>query len=134
MYTNLKSLHFVFLIKFKKKTNIKADIGEDLIPVNNSFAHWIKGISITKYGTNTELIPTATPQEVYQYSDSMLKHLPEKSLNVIQHDLLYSQKAEALPNNLDRRLHYDLTAVKSSKPSIAADVILDIKRQHFEIS
>ena len=51
----------------------------------------------------------------------MLKHLPEKSLKVVQHDLLYSQKSAVLPNNLDRRLHYGLTAVKSSKPSVAAD-------------
>ena len=61
LYTNLNSLHFVFPIKFKKKTSINLDIGEDLIPVNNFFAHWIKEISITKYGTNIELIPTATP-------------------------------------------------------------------------
>ena len=76
LYTNLNSLHFVFPIKFKKKTNINSDIGEDLITVNNFFSHWIKEISITKYGTNIELIPTATPQEIYQYSESMLKHLP----------------------------------------------------------
>ena len=51
----------------------------------------------------------------------MLKHLPEKSLKVVQHDLLYSQKSAVLPNNLDRRLHCGLTAAKSSKPSVAAD-------------
>ena len=80
-----------------------------------------KRISITKYGTNTELIPTATPQEIYHYSDAMLKHLPEKSLKVVQHDLLYSQKPIVFSNNQDRRLHYDLTATKTTKPSIAAD-------------
>ena len=92
LYTNLNSLHFVFPIKFLKKSNIDSYISDDLITVNSFFAHWIKEISITKYDTNIELIPTATPQEIYQYSDSMLKHLPEKSLKVIQHDLLYSQK------------------------------------------
>ena len=60
LYTHLRSLHFVYPIKFKKKRNINADIGEDLITLNNFFAHWIKVISITKYGTNIELIPTAT--------------------------------------------------------------------------
>ena len=79
LYTNLNSVHFVFPIKFLKKSDIKADIGADLITVNNSFAHWIKEISITKYGTNKELTPTTTPQEIYQYSDAMLKHLPSKS-------------------------------------------------------
>ena len=53
-YTNLNSLHFVFLIKIKKKTNINSDISDDTITVNNFFAHWIKETSITKYGTNIE--------------------------------------------------------------------------------
>ena len=51
----------------------------------------------------------------------MLKHLLEKSLKVVQHDLLYSQKAAVLPNYQGRGLHYDLTATKTTKPSVAAD-------------
>ena len=50
----------------------------------------------------------------------MLKRFPEKSLKVIQHNLLYSQKTVDL-GNTDRRLHYDLIATKTSKPSVAAD-------------
>ena len=42
LHTNPKCLHFVFPIKFKKINNINGDISEDLIPVNNFFAHWIK--------------------------------------------------------------------------------------------
>ena len=53
------------------------------------------------------MIPSATPQEIYQNSDSMLKHLPEKSLKVIQQDLLYSQKPVFFfTKGFDRRLHY----------------------------
>ena len=79
-----------------------------MITVNIFFAHWIKEISITKYGTNKELTPTSTPQEIYQYSDSMLKYLPEKSLNVIQNELLYSQKPVLIPYSFDRRVHGSL--------------------------
>ena len=121
LYTNLNSLHFVFPIKFKKKTSMNLDIGENLITVNNLFAHWIKKVSITKYGTNIELIPTTTPQEIYQYSDDMVKHLPTKFLKLVQHDLLYSQKSVAFSNNQGRSLHYYLTATKTTKPSVAAD-------------
>ena len=39
LYTNLNSAHFVFLIKFFKKSDINADIGADLITLNNFFAH-----------------------------------------------------------------------------------------------
>ena len=76
-----------------------------LITVSNFFAHWIKEISITKYGTNNELTRTTTPQEIYQYSDAMLKHLPAKSLKVIENDLFYSKEEVVIPYNLDRRFH-----------------------------
>ena len=105
LYTNLNSVHFVFPIKFLKKSDINADIGVDLITVNNLFAHWIKEIRITQYGTKKELTPTTTPQEIYQYSDAMLKHLPAKSLKVIENDLLYSKEEVVIQYNLDRRFH-----------------------------
>ena len=76
LYTNSNSVHFVFPIKFKKKLDINAHIGADLITVNNFFMHWIKEISITKYVTNKELTPTTTTQEIYQHSDAILEHLP----------------------------------------------------------
>ena len=54
-----------------------------MITVNNFFAHWVKEISIIKYGINRELPPTFSPWEVYQYSDQMLKHLPADDLKTI---------------------------------------------------
>ena len=72
-----------------------------------------KEISIIKYGTNIELIPTSTPQEINQYSDSMLKHLPPDSLAVIQNDLLCSQKGVNLRNK-DRRPSYALSQANGS--------------------
>ena len=65
---------------------------DDVITVNNFSAHWIKEINIIKYGTNKNLTPTATPMKIYQYSNSMLKHLPEKALK-IENDFLYSSRA-----------------------------------------
>ena len=113
LYMNLNGAHFVFPIKFKKRNDINADIGNNLFTLNNFFAHWIKETSITKYGTNIELIPTSTPQEIYQYSDSKLKHLPPDSLAVIQNDLLYSQKGINLGNN-DRHPSYVLSQANGS--------------------
>ena len=83
-FKNLNSLHICFPIRFRKLTNATTAMGSMLIPVNNFSAHWIKEIDITKYGTNKQLIPTSTPQEIYQYSDPILKHLPEKSLKRIR--------------------------------------------------
>ena len=71
-YVNPANIHLCFPIKIKKKTDNNNDIDNDLITVNNFFAHWIKEISITKYGSDKELPRTFSPWEVYQYSDQML--------------------------------------------------------------
>ena len=61
-------------------TDATAQIEANMMTVNNFFAHCIKEIDLTKYGTTKQLIPVSTPQEIYQYSDAMLKHFPEKAL------------------------------------------------------
>ena len=111
-YTNLKSLHLCFPVRFRKVSNASQDLDPKLLPGNNFFAHWIKEINITKYGTNKSLIPTTTPQEVYRYSDAMLKHLPKNVLKMIQKDLLFSKKAVIYPVNSDRRSHNNDDATK----------------------
>ena len=52
-----------------------------MITVNNFFVHWVKEISIAKYGSNKELPPTFSPWEIYQYSDQILKHVNKCSKN-----------------------------------------------------
>ena len=54
-YVNPNSIHICFPIKIKKNTNNALDIDADMITVNNFFAHWVKEISITKYGSDKEL-------------------------------------------------------------------------------
>ena len=88
------------------KNNKDSDIDGDLITVNNFFAHWVKEISVAKYGSDKELIPTFPPYEIYQYANSMLKHLPEKALKTIQKTHLYSKKLLFYADmSLDRRNH-----------------------------
>ena len=75
-----------------------------MITVNNFFAHWVKEVSITKYGSDKELPPTFSPWEVYQYSDQMLKHLRADDLKSIQKTFLFSKKPVYYANtNYDRR-------------------------------
>ena len=68
-YVNPANIHICFPIKITKKSNNNSDIDIDLIIVNNFFAHWIKEISITKYGSDKELPPIFSPWKVCQYSD-----------------------------------------------------------------
>ena len=63
-YVNPANIHICFPIKIKKKSNNNSDIDDDLITVNNFFAHWVKENSITKYGSDKELPTTFSPWEV----------------------------------------------------------------------
>ena len=75
-YVNPNSIYLCFPMKIKKSSNEAQDIDLDLITVNNFFGHLVKEISVTKYGSDKELISTFSPYEIYQYSDAILKHLP----------------------------------------------------------
>ena len=48
-----------------KKTNQNSDIDADLITVNIFFAHFVKEVSVTKYGSDKKLTPTFFPYEIY---------------------------------------------------------------------
>lgn len=91
-YVNPNSIQICFSMKIKKLSDPTTAIDRDLITVNNFFGHLVKEISITKYGNDKQLIPTFSPYEIYQYSDAMLKHLPEKFLIKVEKTLLYSKK------------------------------------------
>ena len=127
-YVNPSNIHICFPIKIKKKTNNNSDIDGDLIPVNNFFAHWVKEISMTKYGSDKELSPTFTPWEIYQYSDSMLKHLPKDSLKTIQKHLLYSKEPVFYANtNYDRR---NFNSANLSTTGLTTAQITTLKKNH----
>ena len=69
-------------------------------------ANFVKEISVTKYGSDKELIPTFSPYETCQYADSMLKHLSEKVLKTIEKTHLYSKKIIYYADvNTYRRIH-----------------------------
>ena len=104
-YTDFKSLHLCFPIRFKKLSNIAQNLDADIYPVNNFFLHWIREIDITKYGTNKSIILMTTPKNIYRYSNSMLKHLPKNALKMIEKDLLYYKETVIIPSNEDRRSH-----------------------------
>ena len=105
-YVNPSNIHLCFPMKIKKSSNKASDIGNDLITVSNFFAQLINEISITKHGSNKELIPTFSPYEIYQYPDSMLKHLPKDTLKKLEKTLLYSKQAVYFNQTIiNRRTH-----------------------------
>ena len=118
LYINLNNLHLFFPLKFKKETNVALNLENDVITVNNFFAHWIKEINITKSGTTKSLILTSKPMKIYQYSDAMRKHLPEKALK-IENDFLYSKKEVIFKSAIfDKRINTSNTPADITDPNL----------------
>ena len=129
-YVNPANIHICFPIKILKSSDNTADIDSDLITVNNFFAHWVKEISITKYGSDKELPPTFSPWEVYQYSDQMLKHLPKDSLKTIQKTHLYSKQLIYFASTLyDGRNHNSTNVLLTG---LTAEEQTERKQRHAE--
>ena len=83
-FVNPSNIHLCFPMKIKKSSNDASDIDDDLITINNFFAHLIKEISVTKYESDKKLVLMFSTYEIYQYSDSMLKHLSKDALKKLE--------------------------------------------------
>ena len=116
--TNLKNFPICFLARFRKLSNVTQDLDPNLQQVNSFFAHWIKEIDITKYGTDKSLIQTTTPLEVCKYSDAMLKHLPKNVRKMIQKYILFSKKVIIYLASSDRRSCSNDDAIKRTDDNI----------------
>ena len=98
-YINFSTMVLCLPIKFAKKTNKATAIAATMIPVNNFFADWIKDVTVKRYGDDIAVLPINTTLDTYRYSESMLKHMPEKALATFQNELLYSQKKVIIKGN-----------------------------------
>ena len=109
-YINFSNMVVCFPIAFRKRTNKAQAINANIIPVNNFFAHWIKDITVKRYGDDIAVLPINTTLKTCRYSKSMLKHLPDDVLATFQKYLLYSNKKVIIKGNAantlnDRRNH-----------------------------
>ena len=101
-----------------------------MITVNNFFGHLVKEISITRYGYDKQLIPIFSPYEIYQYSDTMLKHLPKDSLQKMEKTLLYSKRPVYLnKTSIERRIHNRTGAPRAND---AKDLSIDKRIPKFQ--
>ena len=91
-YINCSNMVLCLPIGFRKKTNKAAAVDATMIPVNNFFAHWIKDVTVKRYGDDIAVLPINTTLDTYRYSESMLKHMPKDALATFQKELLYSKK------------------------------------------
>ena len=94
----------------KKKSALAIDA--DMITVNNFFAHWIREISIKRYGDDISILPLNNVIEIYRYSEAMLKYLSEKSPETFQNELLYNNKSFILKEGTNDRRENNASNVK----------------------
>ena len=119
-YINFSTMVLCLPIAFRKKTNKETAIVATMIPVNNFFAHWINDVTVKRYGDDIAVLPINTTLDTYRYSESMLKHMPEKAHATFQKELLYSQKEVIIKGNNnnslnERRNHIAAAANNSNK-------------------
>ena len=86
-YMNFSNMVLCLPITIRKNSNEAQPIDGNMITVNNFFAHWIKDISIKRYGDDIAILPINTNLDIYPYSEAMLKHLPDDVLETFQHEL-----------------------------------------------
>ena len=76
-----------------------------MIPVNNFFTYWIKDVTVKRYGDDIAVLRINTTLDIYRYSESMLKHLPDEVLATFQKGLLYSNKKVIIKGNAANTLN-----------------------------
>ena len=109
-YVNFSSMVLCLPITFRRRTNKQTPIDDNMIPVNNFFAHWAKDVTVKRYGDDIAVLSINTTLDIYRYSESMLKHLPDDVLGTFQHELLHIKKKIVIKGNAansfnDRRNH-----------------------------
>ena len=119
-YINFSNMVLCLPIAFRKRTNKAAAIDATMISVNNFFAHWIKDVTVKRYGDDIAVLPFNTTLDTYRYSESMLKHMPKEALATFQKELLYSKKRVSIKGNTantlnDRQNHIAAAASNSEK-------------------
>ena len=76
--TNFQNVHLCFLLKFKSAANNDNNLDAPTVTVNNFFTHWVKEMDIKRYSDEILILPLTNTVDIYQYSDELLKHMPEK--------------------------------------------------------
>ena len=83
-YLNFSNIILCLPVTFRKPLDKAAAIDDDIIPVNNFFAHWVKDLNIKRYGDDIAVLPINKTLDIYRYLGSMLKHLPDDVLKTFQ--------------------------------------------------
>ena len=105
-YMNFYNVYLVCPMKILKSSNVANDLADNVITVNNFFAHWIKELDTKSYGDDIPTLMLTNTVEIYKYSNAILKNIEGDALKIFQNDLLYSNKKVSLSTGQARQKHY----------------------------
>ena len=109
-YSNYSGLMIVLPIYIKMATDATTNIDATMTVVNDFLAHWLKELDIKRYAGEICILTTNNTVDIYRYSEKMLKHLPQKTLDTIKETPLYSKLPVIIHGNNDRRSFNSATA------------------------
>ena len=67
-------------IQFTKRTAKNTAMDPLMITVNNFFGHWLTDVDIRRYPDDMNILLTNFSVDIYNYSNTKMKYLPEKSV------------------------------------------------------
>ena len=117
-YSNFSTMEICLPLKFTKKSNKALQMDAQMITVNNFFGHWFTDIDIRRFPDNMRILPTDNSVDIYQYSNSQMKYLLEKSAEKLLKTMLYSNKPVYLKKDADRRPNNDTSDAKRTDPNL----------------
>lgn len=72
----------MFSDKNFKKSNRATNIDAKSATVNTFFEQWIKEVQVKKYDGDLQIVSSST-EDIYRYSEAMLKHKPKDVLETL---------------------------------------------------
>ena len=116
-YSNFSTMEICLPLKFTKKSNTALQMDTQMIPINNIFGHWFTDIDIRRYPDNMRVLPTNNSVDIYQYSNTQMKYLPEKPAKRLLKTMLYSNEPVYLEKDADERPNNDNSDAKRTDPN-----------------
>ena len=115
-YSNFSTMEICLPLKFTKESNTALQMDTQMIPVN-IFGHWFTDIDIRRYPENMRVLPRNNSVDIYQYSNTQMKYLPEKPAKRLLKTMLYSNKPVYLEKGADERPNNDNSDAKRTDPN-----------------
>ena len=111
-------MKIVLPIQFTKETNKTAQIDKHTVTLNKSFEHWFTDIDIRRYPDDMRVLPSNNSADIYQYSNTQLKYLPQKSALTFLKTFLYCNKPVYLDTDVNRIPNNDEQITDRSDPNL----------------